>query len=474
MKLFQSEKNKSDFSVGSIPGTIMRLCIPMLIAELVNVFYSLVDRMYIGHIKNVGTMALTGIGLVMPIITVVSGFANLFAMGGAPLCSIARGEKKTEEAKAIQESSLTMLLAVGLVVTAVLALFSEKILILIGANEETLPYALDYFNVYLYGTVFVMISLGMNPFISSQGFSEISMCTVLLGAALNLILDPVFIFGFGMGARGAAIATVISQFASAVWILRFLTGKKAVLRIDRLRIVPACAKRILKLGVTGFVFKTTTGVSQMVINTTLKNFGGAVSTLYIGAVSIINSLREVASQPIISAANASQPVMGFNYGAGCYKRVMECIRFLMKITVIYNIAAWILMEVGAKALVSIFTNDAELIRVTVRCMRIYFGAYALMALQQTGQNTFVALNRPKFALTFSLLRKIGLIVPLTLILPRIGFGAEGVFYAEMISEIIGASACFITMMMTIWSELKQKSAEEQNLTDGNRIMYENH
>lgn len=450
----QVNRNKSDFSKGSVEKTILRICLPMMVAELVNVFYSLVDRMYIGHIDKVGTQCLTGIGLTMPLIMFISAFAQLCSSGGSPLASIARGEGNNEKAAHIQNTAFTMLLIFGGALTLVFALWSDKLLLLLGANAETLPYAMDYFSVYLWGTVFAIIGLGMNPFINAQGASGTGMCTVLIGAVLNLALDPLFIFTFGMGVRGAAIATVISQIVSAAWVLLFLTGKKTVLQLSRLEFKGETVLSICKLGVTGFTFRVTNSVTQAVTNITLKAWGGAASTLYIGAMSVINSLREVVNQPIFALTRGAQPVQSFNYGAKLYNRVLKAFRFETFASIGYNTLMFAVMELFAQPLVRIFTQDPELIAVAVHCLRIYFMFFMFMGLQQAAQNSFVALNRPKQALFFSLFRKIILLLPLTLLLPRTGLGVDGPFYAEAISEVVGSAASFTVFLLTVGRELK--------------------
>lgn len=453
-------KDKSDFSQGSIPSNILRIGLPIMVAEFVNVFYNLIDRMYIGHIKGIGTSALSGVGLCLPLITIISGFANLFATGGAPLFSIARGKKESVTAQKLLNTSFSMLLLTGVALSTVLLLFLKPILFLIGADAETFPFAYGYFIIYGFGTVFSMISLGMNAFINSQGFSGIGMGTVLIGAVLNLVLDPIFIFALDMGVQGAAIATVISQFFSAAWVLRFLLGKKAIFKYNRFEIDPACARKIVSLGIAGFAFKITTGLAQAVSNAMLKLFGAGLSTLYVGAMSIINSLRSVSNQPIFAISHGSQPIISFNYGAKQYDRVIDSIKFVTFATLLYNFVSFLLLQCVTVPLIRVFSQDTELIHVAKRCIQIYFGAYVFMALMQTGQSTFVALNMPKHALFFSIFRKIILIIPLTLILPRTRFGVDGVFYAELFSEVIGASACYITMLSTVLPMIKREKQRE--------------
>jgi len=449
---------KNDFSKGSVVRHILRIGLPMIVAELVHVFYNVVDRMYIGHIAEVGTEALTGVGITMPLCMVINAFASLCGTGGAPLSSIARGEGNEAESTAIQETAFTMILVISAALTLIFALCSEPLLRFVGGNAQTIPYANAYFRIYLIGTVFVMIGLGMNPFLNSQGFGRIAMETVLIGAILNLLLDPLFIFAFDMGVRGAAIATVLSQFVSALWVLRFLRSDRAILRLNRLRLDAMHVKKILSLGVSAFVFKFTNSITQTVVNTTLALWGGTASTLYIGAMSIINSMREVVAQPIMGMTQGLAPVAGFNYGAGEYRRVRQSILCAVGIVLAYNLAATVILQFAARPIVSIFTEDASLIETAVPCLKAYFCAFFMMSFQMTAQHTFVALNRPKLAVFFSLFRKCILIVPLTVLLPQFGMGVMGVFYAEAVSQIVGGTACFVTMLCTVWREMKRKEA----------------
>ena len=459
----QNRTKKGDFSQGSIPKTVLRMGIPIAMAEIVHVLYNIVDRMFIGHIPEFGTAALSGVGIAFPLVTLITAFANLCGTGGNPLCSMARGEGNNERAQRIMETAFTMLLIISVLLTVILFLFAEPLLTAMGGDAETMPYALEYFRIYVAGTVFVLIGLGMNPFINGMGFPKIGMGTVIIGAVLNIILDPLFIFVFQMGVKGAAIATIISQFVGAVWVIRFLTGPKTLLRITRLHIDRREVPRILKLGISGFTFKFSTSASQAVVNMTLKTFGGAASTLYIGAFSIINSLREVINQPINGINQASVPVMSFNYGARNYDRVKKTIRFMIASSLLYNFTAWIVVFTHPAQLIGLFTGDSELIKTAIPCLHIYYAAYFMMSFQTGSQNTFVALNKPKYAVFFSMLRKLILVVPLTIALPRLGFGVMGVFYAEMLSQIIGATLCSLTMYFRIYKRLPAENGQPSSL-----------
>lgn len=445
---------KGDFSRGKVSGNILRLGLPMMLAELVHVLYSIVDRMYIGRMPGDGTIALTGLGVCFPLITLIGAFANLCSTGGATLATIARGENCDDKAERIMGTAFTMLLIIGVFLSVVLYAAAPGILRLLGGDDETLPSALAYFRIYVLGTVPVLISLGMNPFINAQGFPRTGMVTVIIGAALNIVLDYLMIYTFHMGIAGAALATVVSQTVSAVWVLAFLRSRHAPLRLRRLLIDRAQLRSIVKLGLTGFTFRVTNSLTQALVNIMLKAWGGAASTLYIGAMSLINSIREIISLPNGGVVAGGQSVMSYNYGAKQYRRVAECIRFIFLCGLFVNIAMWALIMFAPRLVISLFTTDGELIGKTVECARIYFGAFPFMALQQTGQTTFVALNRPKQALFFSMLRKVVLVAPLTLLLPGAGLGVNGVFWAELISQVTGASLCFITMYMLIWREMK--------------------
>ncbi len=445
---------KGDFSQGKVSALSLRLGLPIMLAELVHVLYNIVDRMYIGHLPEPeGTNALIGLGVCFPLITLIGAFANLCSTGGATLCTIARGEGDNERAGRIMQTAFSFLLLIGGTLMVLLFVTAPWTLTVLGGNETTLPYALDYFRIYVVGTIPVLISLGMNAFINSQGFPRVGMMTVIIGAALNIVLDPLFIYALGMGVRGAALATVLSQTVSALWVLRFLTGKRPPVRLRGLGIDGAELKNVVKLGVTGFMFKVTNSVTQAIVNVMLKAWGGPDS-LYIGAMGLINSMREIMSLPINGVTQGGQAVMSYNYGAKLWRRVSEGIRFVLLGGLIINTLMWTMAMFFPQPLIRIFTGDEALVALTVRCARIYFGAFPFMALQVAGQHTFVALNRPKHALFFSTLRKLILVAPLTLLLPGLGLGVEGVFWAEFISQLVGASACFTTMYFVVWRKLR--------------------
>lgn len=446
----------NDFSKGSVSGNILSLALPMTLAQLINVLYNVVDRIYIGHIPGESTVPLTGLGLALPIITIITAFANLFGMGGAPLCSIARGQRENKKAEQIMGNSFSMLLISGILLMILCLLFKKPLLYLFGASSATFPYADSYLTIYLLGTVFVMISLGMNSFINSQGFGKIGMMTVLLGAVANIILDPLFIFVFQMGVRGAAAATLISQMLSAVWVLKFLRGPKAILRLNRegMRLKADLLKNITGLGMSGFVMSVTNGSVQIICNATLQNFGG---DLYVGVMTVINSVREIITMPVMGVTNGAQPVMGFNYGAEEYGRVRSAIKFTTAVCVIYTFAVWGLLLLAPRFFIHLFNSEPELLEAGVPAMKIYFFGIFMMSLQFAGQSVFVALGKSRQAVFFSLLRKAIIVIPLTLLLPMVGsLGTNGVFLAEPVSNFIGGTACFVTMMITVWPSLKKQ------------------
>lgn len=447
-----------DFSQGSVAANILRLAVPMTLAQLINVLYNVVDRIYIGHIPNSSTDALTGIGLTLPIITIITAFANLFGMGGAPLFSIARGAGESEKSGKIMGNSFSMLLISGIFLSAACYIFREPLLYLFGASRITYPYANAYITLYLLGTLFVMISLGMNNFINAQGFGITGMLTVSIGAVLNLLLDPLFIFVFHMGVRGAALATILSQCVSALWVLRFLTGPKALIKLSfkHMALSLSYVKEITALGLSGFVMSVTNGSVQIICNATLQHYGG---DLYVGIMTVINSVREIVTIPVTGLSNGAQPVMSFNYGAKKYGRVKAAIKLTTIFSIIFTFVMWALIFFFPRIFIRPFSSEPELLKAGVPAMHLYFFGIFLMALQFSGQSAFVALGKSKQAVFFSLLRKAVIVIPLTLCLPAAGgLGTAGVFLAEPISNFIGGTACFTTMLLTVWRRLDDKKA----------------
>ena len=430
------------------------MAIPITAAQLVQVLYNLVDRIYLGHLKDGATLALTGVGLTFPIISLISAFSLLFASGGAPLCSIERGRGNHDRAETIMGNCFSMLLMTGAVLMFVFYGFMKPILYAFGASPATYPYAGLYLCIYLTGTLFSMITTGMNMFINAQGFGRMGMFTTMIGAICNVILDPLFIFVFHLGVAGAAIATVISQCISALWVLRFLTGTKPIYRIKKARMKITDWKIILQivgLGASGFTMAVTNSLTQIICNSTLQTWGG---DLYVGGMTIMNSVREIFTLIVQGISQGATPVLGFNYGARKYKRVRTGIAFMSILTIIYTFLAWLCIHNFPEFFIRLFTNEEALISVTIPAIRIFFGGFFMMSLQFSGQSTFVALGCSKRAIFFSLLRKAFIVVPLTIYLPTL-LGVDGVFYAEPISNYIGGTACFVTMLLTLWPKLKK-------------------
>ena len=451
----QKSNSKNDFTKGTMSGNILKLAIPMTLAQLINVLYNVVDRMFIGRISDVGMVSLTGLGLTFPIIMIISAFTNLFGSGGAPLFSIARGEGDDEKAEQIMGNSFALLVIAGLVLTVLGLLFKKPLLYAFGASDVTFPYANNYITIYLLGSIFVMIGLGMNQYINAQGFARIGMCTVLLGAVTNIVLDFLFILVFNMGVQGAALATVIAQGLSAAWVLRFLCGPKALLRLrlKHFRLQLPIVKRISALGLSSFTASCTNSLVQITYNASLQQFGG---DLFVGVMTVINSVREIIMMPVNGITSGSQPVLGYNYGAGRGGRVRQGIKFMTIVCLGYAALVWILVLLLPNFFVRIFNQDPDLLAIAPSCRRIDLMGYFLLGLQMIGQSTFVALGKSKQAVFFSLFRKVVLVVPLALVLPHMfGLGVDGIFLSEPISDLIGGGACFVTMMLTLWPKLKE-------------------
>ena len=449
-------EQKNDFSRGSVVKNILKLALPMTLAQLINVMYNIVDRLYIGLIPENATLALTGLGLCLPIISIVTAFANLFGMGGAPLCSIERGKGNLEEAEKIMGNSFVMMVVTGMILTVTGLAFKRPMLYLFGASDATISYAEDYITIYLLGNLFVMVGLGMNSFINSQGFGTIGMMTVLLGAIANIILDPIFIFAFNMGVQGAALATILSQLLSAIWIVAFLTGKKTILRLrlSAFHIEPKRALKIVGLGLSGFTMSITNSSVQIMYNAMLQKVGG---DLYVGIMTVINSVREVISMPVSGVTNSAQPVLGFNYGAKEYKRVRQGIVFTSTCSVVYTTLIWLCVHEFPEFFIRIFNRNGDLLAEGVPAMRIYFFGFFMMSLQFAGQAVFVGLGKSRYAVFFSIFRKVIIVIPLILILPTVlHLGTDGILMAEPVSNFIGGAACFGTMLFTVWPELKGK------------------
>ena len=461
MRTENNRARSADFARGSIPRLVMSIALPMIAAQMVNVLYNLVDRIYIGHIPRVGSAALTGVGVALPVITVLSAFAGLFGQGGTPLFSIARGQGNQQEAGRIQGNAMTMLLVSSAALAILARIVSRPVLMALGAGEATIGYAEEYFHTYLLGTPCVFITLGMNGYINAQGFPRWGMMTVMLGAAANIVLDPVFIFLLRMNVRGAALATVISQAVSAGWCLTFLLGKRAVLplRPEHMRLRLRTVKRIIAMGTSSFIAQSTSSAVAGIANRQLFLFGGDV---YVAAMTVVNSMRIMMLEILHGMAAGVQPVLGFNYGAGQKRRVLQGIRFTSAVYLGLNLFFMVIFELFPEFFVRIFTGDEALIAVAVPALRIYYCGTVFLAMQSIGFTVYQGLGMARRAVFFSMLRKIIIVVPLMLLLPRLwGLGADGVFWSEPVSDLLGGGASYITMLLTVYFPLRRELREEE-------------
>lgn len=448
-----------NFAEGKVWKNIIYQSIPLMLAQLVQLLYNVVDRIYIGHLPGADSMALTGIGLAFPLTTIIAAFTNLFGTGGAPLFSIARGAEQEKRAEKILGNTFFLLLCSSMVIMAFCLMFRRPVLYLFGASDASYVYADAYLKIYLLGTPFAMLSTGLNGFINAQGFPKTGMMTTLLGAVLNLILDPIFIFSLHMGVSGAALATILSQIASCIWVLHFLMGKETQLRIkkENLSVDWKLASEISSLGMAGFIMQGTNALVQIVCNATLKIYGG---DLYVGIMTVLNSVREILSLPVSGLTSGAQPVLGYNYGARRFERVCQGIRFMSMIGILYTLLAWLAVILCPRLLLSVFTEDGAMLEAGVRAIRIYFFGFFFMSFQFSGQAAFTALGYSKQAIFFSLLRKAVIVAPLTILLPKFGLGVDGIFLAEPISNAIGGLACFLTMYLTVYRKLKNESFQK--------------
>ena len=454
-----------DFETGTVTGNILGAALPMLVAQILNLLYNVVDRVYIARIPEVGTAALGAVGLCFPLIVVISAFANLFGSGGAPLFSIYRGKKKEQEAARIMHTSFSMLCFSAVVLMIIGLLFARPLLVLFGASQDVLVYAYPYMMIYLVGTLPSMIAVGMNPFINAQGYSTVGMLSVAVGAVANLLLDPLFIFVLGFGVRGAAIATVISQCLSAIFVLRFLTGKSELkVRLLRKNEFSECigyAKNIISLGTAGFIMQLTNSLVTICCNNVLSVTGGDI---YISVMTIVSSVRQLVETPIYAMNEGTSPILSYNYGACSPSRVRKAGIVMGLMILGYTAIIWSVIILAPGVLIRIFSSDTVLIQNAVPALKQYFAAFIFMDLQYIGQTIFKSLNKKKQAIFFSLLRKVFIVVPLTYLMPyALHMGTTGVFLAEPVSNVIGGSLCFITMLCTVLPELKRMEKENKSL-----------
>lgn len=462
----QKEKKEANLGEDRIGGLLFKLALPAILAQVINLLYNLVDRMYIGHIAEVGSVALTGLGVTMPFIMCVSAFAALVSMGGAPRASIMMGRGNKEEAERILGNCTSMLVLVAVIVTIVSQIWGQDILLLFGASESTLPYAWAYMQIYSLGTIFVQLALGLNAFINAQGFARTGMLTVVIGAVCNIILDPIFIFGLHMGVRGAALATILSQGVSCVWIVRFLLGKETTLRIRKgnLKIRPKTVGPCIALGVAPFIMQFTESVLNICFNTSLLKYGGDVA---VGAMTILSSVMQMSMLPIQGLTQGAQPIIGFNYGAKKMDRVKKTFRLLFVSCVAFTAVIWLICMILPQAFILIFTDQAELIAFTKWAICIYMAVSVIFGVQISCQQTFIALGNAKTSVFLALLRKVILLIPLIYILPAfMEDKLMAVFLAEPVADVIAVTTTSILFYRT-YRTLDREQEESCNTEDVN-------
>ncbi len=453
------QDGKTFLGTQPIKKLLPKLAVPTVIAQLVNMLYNIVDRIYIGHIPEVGSLALTGIGVCMPLILIVSAFSAFVASGGAPRASIFMGRGDCDSAERTLDSCLTMQVIISLLLTAAMLIWKDELLYLFGASENTIYYAADYMGIYALGTIFVQITLGLNAFITAQGFAKVGMKTVIIGAALNIVLDPVFIFAFGMGVKGAALATVISQAVSCAWVISFLCGSKTILRLKKenllpgLRLMPPC----IALGLSVFVMQASESVISMCFNTSLLRYGGDIA---VGAMTILSSVMQFAMLPLQGVAQGAQPITSYNFGAGNSARVRESFRLLLTVCLVYSVALWGLVMLFPRIFVGMFASDAPLIDFASRALRIYCGAMFIFGIQISCQMTFVSIGYALCSIIVAVMRKFVLLIPLIYIMPQLlSDKVSAVYAAEPVADSL--AVIFTAVMFAVNFKKALRKMEEK-------------
>lgn len=441
-----SRSNTQAMETEKIPRLLAQLAIPAVVAQIINLLYNIVDRIYIGHISGVGAAALTGVGLFTPILMLINAFAMLAGSGGAPRAAISMGKKDNKTAEQILGNCFALLVLMAIILTVIFFILAPKLLTLFGASEKTLPYAVAYARIYILGSIFVLIVLGMNPFITTQGFAKISMLTTIIGAVINIILDPIFIFVFNLGVRGAAIATVLSQAVGAIWILRFLSGEKTILHLkkENFRLQKDIILPCLALGVSTFVMLSTESILSISFTSSLSRYGGDIA---VGAMTIITSISQLATLPLQGICQGGQPIMSYNFGAGNKDRVKKAFFTQFKVCAIFTTLFCIIVTAFPRVFAGIFSNNTELITYTAWALRIYMAGIFSLGFQVCCQQSFMALGQAKVSLLLACLRKLILLIPLIFILPLfIQNKVFAVFLAEPISDILAAIITTLTFL----------------------------
>lgn len=453
-------KPKQDMGTGSVKKLMVQMAVPAVVAQVINLLYNIVDRIYIGHIPGIGGLALTGVGLFTPILMLLTAFAMLAGAGGAPRAAIAMGQGNRDQAEKIMGNCFTVLMLLAAVLTAVFYFTCPTLIRFFGGSDATLPYAVEYANIYIFGSVFVLTVMGMNTFITTQGFAKVSMLTTVIGAVINIVLDPIFIFVLDMGVAGAATATVLSQAVSAVWILKFLTGNKGLLRL-RLRNMKLEGKIImpcLGLGISSFVMVSTESILSISFTSSLARFGGDVA---VGAMTVLTSINQLVTMPLSGICQGGQPLISYNYGAKKYDRVKEAFFCQFFVCVIYTTLFWLLLMITPRTFAGIFTSDTALVTYATWAMRIFLAGVFSVGFQISCQQAFMALGQAKNSLLMACLRKIILLIPLIFILPNFfADKAFAVFLAEPVADIIAAAVTVFTFFRFFTRMLKEGNASQ--------------
>ncbi|MCI8364853.1 MAG: MATE family efflux transporter [Eubacterium sp.] len=446
--------NEEKLGTAPLFRLMMSMGIPTLVAQIINLLYNIIDRIYIGHIPEVGATALTGVGLALPMIVIISAFSAFVGAGGAPLSAIALGRGEKKEAERILGNGFSLLLIFSAFLMILFFIIKRPVLFLIGASDATFPFADEYMTIYIFGTLFVQISLGMNPYITAQGCSRTAMLSVLIGAVLNIALDPLFIFGFGMGIRGAALATVISQFVSAVWVLWFLTRKERAMGIRKnyLKIRGKIVAKIMSLGVAPFIMQATESFISIVMNSGLQRYGG---DMYVGTLTIMQSVMQFVSIPVSGFTQGVQPIMSYNFGAGNTERVKKTYFTMLGIVMSYTILLTISIMAAPGVFARMFTDSSELILLVEKIMPVFVCGMLVFGVQMSSQTTFLALGQAKISLFIALLRKVILLIPLAIILPKLTGDVMFIYYAEPISDVTSALTCGILFACLFGKILKR-------------------
>lgn len=454
----------TDLGNDKIGPLLLKLAVPAILAQLVNALYNIVDRMYIGHIEGVGTDALTGVGVTFPIIMIISAFAALIGMGGSPRAAIKMGENKNSDAENIMGNCFVSLIVISVILTVIFTIWGRELLMMFGASVDTIEYGASYMQIYVIGTIFVQMSLGLNPFISTQGFAKYAMLTVLIGAISNIVLDPIFIFVFDLGVQGAAIATVISQAISAIWVMKFLSSSKSQLKIQAkyFKLQPKIILPVLALGLSPFIMQSTESLVNIALNSSLQRYGGDKA---VGSMTIIGSVMQFCLMPLTGLAASAQPIVGYNFGAKKMDRVKKTFKYLIVSALIFSVSLWAVVMIYPQGFVRLFLRDESLMATTVWAMRIFMSGIFMLGAQFACQQTFVALGQSVTCLSLALLRKVVLLIPLVYILPIfIEDNVKAIFLSEPIADII-ATTVTVSVFVLSFNKILAKRSNESNIDE---------